>query len=100
MRKLLTGTAFGATMLAAALFAAPAVAHAAVEDVPMTDVEADEAARIGDTNRYYFDDDDVDGEVLSADHDLIWSRRVGKHASLITFRTDFVDYMIRQAWEV
>ena len=95
MRKLLTGT-----LLAAALLFAPAVAHAAVEDVATTEVDPDEAARVGNTNTYYFDDDSVEGEVLSSDHDLIWSRRVGKHASLITFRTDFVDYMIQHAWDM
>lgn len=62
--------------------------------------DADELARIGTTNRYHFEDDFVEGEVLSPDGALISSRGSGKHPSLIDIRSNFLDYMYRQSLDI
>ena len=62
--------------------------------------DADELARIGTTNRYHFEDDFVEGEVLSPSGSLVQARGTGKHPSLISIRTDFLDYMYRQSLDI
>jgi len=62
--------------------------------------DADELARIGTTNRYHFEDDFVEGEVLSPSGALIQSRGAGKHPSLISIRGNFLDFMYRQSLDI
>ena len=89
MRKLTTMLA-----LAVAMTAAPSLAQA--DDLDRMD-DPDQAFRVGDTNRYYFDDDDVEGEVLSADGALVAGRQTARHASLISIRSHFIDQLYKLA---
>jgi hypothetical protein len=54
----------------------------------------------GGTTVYDFDDDNVDGELLSPDGANISSRSGTKHASLITIRPHFIPELIRMANDV
>ena len=69
-----------------------------------TNQDADEAARVGDdasgTTIYDFDDDNVDGEILSPDGANIASRGRVKHASLIQIRPHFIPELIKMANDV
>lgn len=70
---------------------------------PANDVDADEAARVGDEGGvtvYDFDDDNVDGEILSPDGANISSRGRIKHASLINIRPHFLPELINLALDV
>ncbi len=62
--------------------------------------DADELARIGTTNRYHFEDDFVEGEVLSPSGALIQGRNAAKHPSLIDIRGHFLDYLYRQSLDI
>ncbi len=66
--------------------------------------DADDAARVGDgsdgTTIYDFDDDNVDGEILSPDGANIASRGRVKHASLIQIRPHFIPELIKMANDV
>ena len=65
--------------------------------------DADSAANRGQqggTTVYDFDDDNVDGELLSPDGANISSRSGTKHASLITIRPHFIPELIRMANDV
>lgn len=83
-------------ILAVALFA-PAPGQAA----PPKD--GDEAARVGaksGSTIYDFEDDNVDGEVLSPQGANISSRGRNKHASLITIRPHFIQQLIKMANDI
>jgi len=65
--------------------------------------DADSAAmkgKSGDTTVYDFDDDNVDGEVLSPDGANIGARGRVKHASLINIRPHFLPELIALALDV
>ncbi len=65
--------------------------------------DADAAANRGQqggTTVYDFDDDNVDGELLSPEGANISSRGGAKHASLITIRPHFIPELIRMANDV
>jgi hypothetical protein len=65
--------------------------------------DADEAARQGSEGGltvYDFDDDNVDGELLSPDGANIASRGATKHASLIEIRPHFLRELINMARDV
>ena len=66
--------------------------------------DSDEAARVGadtsGTTIYDFDDDNVDGEILSPDGANISSRGRVKHASLIQIRPHFIPELIKMANDV
>jgi hypothetical protein len=66
--------------------------------------DADEAALSGRNNEgvtvYDFEDDDVDGEVLSPEGANLSSRGRSKHASLITIRPYFIPEMIKMANDI
>jgi hypothetical protein len=67
------------------------------------DSDADEAARVGEVGGvtvYDFEDDNVDGELLSPDGANIASRGRTKHASLITIRPHFIPELIKMANDV
>jgi hypothetical protein len=49
---------------------------------------------------YDFDDDNVDGELLSPEGANIASRGRTKHASLITIRPHFIPELIKMAQDV
>lgn len=65
--------------------------------------DADEAARVGEVGGvtvYDFEDDNVDGELLSPEGANIASRGRTKHASLITIRPHFIPELIKMANDV
>jgi predicted lipoprotein with Yx(FWY)xxD motif len=68
-----------------------------------SDTDADEAARVsgeGGTTVYDFDDDNVDGEILSPDGANVNSRARVKHASLITIRPHFISELISLSFDI
>jgi hypothetical protein len=70
---------------------------------PAGDNEADASAakgKQGGTTVYDFDDDNVDGELLSPEGANIASRGRTKHASLITIRPHFIPELIKMAQDV
>jgi hypothetical protein len=71
---------------------------------PASDQDADAAANkgkgAGGTTVYDFDDDNVDGELLSPEGANIASRGRTKHASLITIRPHFIPELIKMANDV
>lgn len=79
-----------ALLLSATAWAAPA--------------DADSAAMSGQTGDgvtvYDFDDDDVDGEVLSPEGANLSSRGGSKHASMITIRPHFILELIKMANDI
>lgn len=81
-----------------ATLAIAGTAHAAPSDQ-----DADEAARKGTeggTTVYDFDDDNVDGEILSPQGANVSSRGRVKHASLINIRPHFLPELIALALDV
>jgi hypothetical protein len=67
------------------------------------DQDADEAAKKGTEGGvtvYDFDDDNVDGEILSPDGANVNSRARVKHASLINIRPHFLPELIALALDV
>ena len=66
--------------------------------------DADAAAMAGTNNEgvtvYDFEDDDVDGEVLSPEGANLSSRGRSKHASMITIRPHFIPELIKMANDV
>lgn len=87
------------TTLALSMSAASTAAAA-----PGNDGDADSAARVGgegaDTTVYDFDDDNVDGEILSPDGANVNSRARVKHASLITIRPHFISELISLSFDI
>lgn len=70
---------------------------------PASDTDADSAAnkgKGGGTTVYDFDDDNVDGELLSPEGANVASRGRTKHASLITIRPHFIPELIKMANDV
>jgi len=69
-----------------------------------SDNDADSGAAKGrgasGTTVYDFDDDNVDGELLSPEGANIASRGRTKHASLITIRPHFIPELIKMAQDV
>lgn len=67
--------------------------------------DADASAKVtsdkkGDVTKYDFEDDNVDGELLSPEGANIASRGKVKHASLINIRPHFIPEMIKMANDV
>ncbi len=87
-------------MIATTAMLALVVATAA----PVSDQDADEAALVGrdasGTTIYDFEDDNVEGEVLSPEGANIASRGRVKHASLIQIRPHFLPELIKMANDV
>jgi hypothetical protein len=84
-----------------ATFALAGSAWAAPDEPSSQD--ADEAARKGDEGGvtvYDFDDDNVDGEILSPNGANVASRGRIKHASLIDIRPHFLRELINLAKDV
>jgi len=80
-----------------------ALATATQVPVATTDEDADEAARVGKVGGvtvYDFEDDSVEGELLSPEGANISSRGRAKHASLIKIRPHFIPEMIRLTLDV
>ncbi len=71
---------------------------------PAGDGDADSAAMSGQNSAgatvYDFEDDNVDGEILSPDGALISSRGRSKHASMITIRPHFIPELIKMARDI
>jgi len=79
------------------------LAVALVSTTAWAQPDADEAARSGDaggTTVYDFEDDNVEGELLSPDGANISSRGRAKHASLIQIRPHFIPELIKLANDV
>jgi hypothetical protein len=66
--------------------------------------DADSAAMSGSNGEgvtvYDFEDDDVDGEVLSPEGANLSSRGRSKHASMITIRPHFIPELIKMANDI
>jgi hypothetical protein len=66
--------------------------------------DADASAMSGTNNEgvtvYDFEDDDVDGEVLSPEGANLSSRGRSKHASMITSRPHFIPELIKMANDI
>lgn len=54
----------------------------------------------GGSTVYDFDDDNVDGEILSPEGALVSSRGRSKHASLITIRPHFIPELIKMSMDI
>ena len=89
--RLLTTTAFVIT----GLVASPAFAAPGGSDDSAMQGKNDAGATV-----YDFEDDNVDGEVLSPDGALISSRGRSKHASMITIRPHFIPELIKMARDI
>ena len=64
---------------------------------------ADESARVKNSRGstvYDFEDDDVDGEILSPDGANLSSRIGTKHASMITIRPHFIPELIKMSHDI
>lgn len=86
-----------------AMYILLALATATQVPVATTDEDADEAARVGKVGGvtvYDFEDDSVEGELLSPEGANISSRGRAKHASLIKIRPHFIPEMIRLTLDV
>jgi len=80
-----------------------AVALLAPTGQPASNQDADEAALVGqsgDVRIYDFEDDTVEGEVLSPEGANITSRGRVKHESLIRIRPHFIPELIRLANDI
>ena len=75
-------------------------AWAAPADGGDADASAAKGKNAGGTTVYDFDDDNVDGELLSPEGANIASRGRAKHASLITIRPHFIPELIKMAQDV
>lgn len=65
--------------------------------------DADSSALSGSADGvtvYDFDDDDVDGEILSPEGANLSSRGRSKHASMITIRPHFIPELIKMANDI
>lgn len=83
--------------------AAPAPAPAKAAAPAKTDVDADASARrggAGQTTIYDFENDQVDGEVLSPEGANINAKTQMKWKSMITIRPHFIPQMIQMANDV
>lgn len=81
-------------------FSAVLLLSAAASAAP---ADADSSALSGSRDGvtvYDFDDDDVDGEVLSPDGANLSSRGRSKHASMITIRPHFIPELIKMANDI
>ncbi len=88
-------------MLKISLVAALLASAVPEEEPSYTD--ADEAARVGRSGGvtvYNFDDDSIEGEVLSPEGANIHSRGRIKHASLLDIRPHFIRELIRLALDL
>jgi hypothetical protein len=88
--------AFLFTLATVMLASAPAYAQPAGGDA---DAAAFKGAEGGATV-YDFEDDNVDGEILSPEGALISSRGRSKHASLITIRPHFIPELIKMSMDI
>ncbi len=74
----------------------PAVAMAQ----PGSDDDSARSGSAGGATVYDFEDDNVDGEVLSPDGALITGRGRSKHANMITIRPHFIPELIKMANDI
>jgi hypothetical protein len=65
-----------------------------------SDQSANRGQDAGGSTVYDFEDDNVDGELLSPEGALITSRSGSKHDSLITIRAGFIPEMIKAARDI
>jgi hypothetical protein len=70
---------------------------------PASDGDADTSAqkgKQGNTTVYDFEDDNVDGELLSPEGALVAGRGRSKHANMITIRPHFIPELIKMARDI
>ncbi|NVB37840.1 hypothetical protein G6O69_08340 [Pseudenhygromyxa sp. WMMC2535] len=77
-------------------FLLSATAWAAPEDADAAAMRGSD----GGVTVYDFEDDDVDGEVLSPEGANLSSRGRSKHASMITIRPHFISELIKMANDI
>lgn len=90
--RIMIATALSVLFFSTTAFAAPASADA--------DAAANRGSNASGTTVYDFEDDNVDGELLSPEGANVSSRGRTKHASLITIRPAFIPEMIKMANDV
>lgn len=89
-------------MLTLSLAAVLSVSTGAPAPAP-TQQDADEAARVGTVGGvtvYDFEDDSVEGELLSPEGANLTARGRAKHASLIEIRPHFIPELIRMSYDL
>jgi len=93
-----------AKLLAITTTLALSMATASTAVAAPSDGDADDAARVsggdGGTTVYDFDDDNVDGEILSPEGANVNSRARVKHASLISIRPHFISELISLSFDI
>ncbi len=82
------------TIAALMLISLPAMAEPAGAD------ESARSGKSGGSTVYDFEDDDVDGEILSPDGANLSSRIGTKHASMITIRPHFIPELIKMSNDI
>ncbi len=88
-------------MLSLSVFASVAILSSTAFAQPGGSDESALSGKTGDgVTVYDFEDDDVDGEVLSPEGANLSSRGRSKHASLITIRPHFIPEMIKMANDI
>ncbi|MEZ4452379.1 MAG: hypothetical protein R3B09_23125 [Nannocystaceae bacterium] len=87
-------TALSVLFFSTTAFAAPAAGGGDA------DAAANRGSNASGTTVYDFEDDNVDGELLSPEGANVSSRGRTKHASLITIRPAFIPEMIKMANDV
>ncbi len=83
-----------------AMAATLALASAPAFAAPANSDEAARKGTKGGATVYDFEDDSVEGEVLSPDGALINGRVRGKHANMITIKPHFIPQLIKLANDV
>jgi hypothetical protein len=81
-------------------FSAALLLSATAWAAPDADSSALKGAGADGVTVYDFDDDDVDGEVLSPEGANLSSRGRSKHASMITIRPHFIPELIKMANDI
>lgn len=87
------------SIFVAGLFVA-APAPTPIDEQVESSSDADSRARVGETNIYAFEGDDLEGRVLTAEGTKIRGHRPGKLGSLIKFRTSFFDQLYTQTNDI
>lgn len=80
--------------LVATLFGAFVFASAAPADAQKKKNSKDEKQRV---KTYDFSGDDIDGDLVKPDGDLIDTRKFATHTSLINIRKDFIREIVKSA---
>jgi hypothetical protein len=87
-----------------AVLLALALSPAAATAAPVTDQDADAAARrttpAGQNKEFIYDDEEIDGDSLHPDHQSVNARPPSKHHSLIHIREHFIPQLLSMATDI